>query len=259
MITSDHIEQLLASVAETVKIDRGGDNLFQVDVPLQYPDGDGCRLFARPIAGGRWWVSDGGDACARASYVGADVDTDTDFAERVSELTRFRGLTDRDGELGLETDSPGRDIFRVAQSAIDVVHMANLPATPHRNNKAEFTARLEAVVHSCADASRITENWFDKTVEHGDLYKVPFQIEPSEANKKQLLLFGVTGSLSCVHNAMAVMFWRANAKSSFIVAVYDEAAQISRRDKARLNHQCSKVLTRLDESNLRKSIESLIA
>lgn len=87
-----------------------------VDLPLFYPDGDGCRVYVHRTSEGSWVVSDDGDVLLRI----------TDGAGFIKKYAEQAGIVFDAGELSIETTDVGRDVYRLAQEMTSMVQHADL-------------------------------------------------------------------------------------------------------------------------------------
>jgi hypothetical protein len=234
MIAPSPFHELHERVSESIGIKELDNGTFAVDVPIAFPDGDQCRIYASRNLAGTWTVTDEGTAVMRAGYEnGADV-VGKRYADRLRHIVEFYGLSETGGELiAKDKADVGAAVFSIAQAAIEIVNLAKTPKERGERKTSKFERRLSRIVHDAFDGQE-ERRWYDVQKDPGSLYPVGYRI--ANPNARQLFIFGVNSASACAHATISCLFHR-NLKTEFIgLAIFRDEDQMPRKEVARLKN-----------------------
>lgn len=225
---------MLASLQEILQqnfhkhfsLEQRRNNLYQVFVPIFYPDGDMMDIFIRVNDDGSIILCDCGLSLMRLSYT-----MDTISAHRsklLNDIIKSFGAYDNDGEICLTTTKEMlfNNIMQFSQVVNKVVSM-ELLKTENVDNLFYENAR-EYICKTFGDTYKLEHN-FVPCKESPELV-VDYAISGSNATKP-IYLFAAQGSTKALNSVIAILKLQKLGKDFFSVVLHNDYSKLSKKDQ----------------------------
>lgn len=236
MIAMDPTSELRAAIAEQIGVNVVDKDVFTVDVPWSFPDGDRCRVMVSKRGDGLWSVSDGGASIIRASYTDDTNLLDRGYVDRFRNMIQLYGLSEVDGELvAHDSEDVGEAVFLVSQASIDAVQLSRLPREKVKPKKSHFQEKLGKLIRSAVPSDMVESDWTDETEDEDRLYPVSYRVNRTAL--PPLFVLGVESNSECVHATMSCLFHKRFRRDFRSAAIISPRANFRRRERARLEHE----------------------
>ncbi len=234
---------LCQALCGTVKVKARGDDLWQVDTPWTFPDGDTYSIYVSPAPTGGLRVSDQGLTLMRLSY---EIDVgklrDGNRGRLLTQVLADAGLEEDDGEFFLDATAEdlGAGVMRLGQ-ALTRIH--DLTFLNRLRVESTFYDDLRERLQSLVGAEHLTENYVVPGVANARDYPVDYFVS---GGASPLYLFGVPNR-DKARLATIVLQHLIRARQDFdSVVIFQNASELSRPDLSRLMNAANDMVDSLD-------------
>lgn len=233
MIAPNTIEQIRKAVCESVSIQEVAQETFSVDLPLELPDSDPCRIYVGKTGEG-WRVFDDGNSVQRASYEAEVNVLGTGYIDRFRQITEFFSVEESMGELSIRSiDNLGEAVFRMTQVAIEIVNLARSPKDRESSQRRNaFAEKLSSVITRAIPESNYIRNWTNPETDVDKLYPVDYRIENTKSFP--VCIFGAATARQCMHSTMSYLFHKSSNSKFHSIAILGNPDRLPRGEKQRL-------------------------
>jgi hypothetical protein len=231
MTIADDLRPLLASaLSARVVVHPIGEHEVQVEVPFEFPDGDGFVIFVRE-AGGGVEISDHAHTLMHLGYH-TDVDrlASGTRAEAFERIRARHGVEDRDGELVSQSgwEQLPTAFFALVQALIEVSELRNLDHERVRSTFRDDVRRL--LVDAFAD--ELESDWVDRERDDDGLYPIPYVLNGTE---RPIAIFDVATEESAASALVVAKQHLAWQRPLHLVAIERDQTRLPRRHVAWLS------------------------
>lgn len=246
MNATDMQATLCRALCGSVTVHQIGDEIWQVDTPWTFPDGDGYSIYVSQAPTGGLRISDQGLTMMRLSY-------ENDIA-KLREGTRGRllaqvladaGLSEDEGEFFLDATAEdlGASVLRIGQ-ALTRVH--DLTFLNRLQVESTFYEDLREKLQAVVGAERLTEGYVVPGVANARDYPVDYFVS---GGTSPLYLFGVPNR-DKARLATIILQHLVRAGQDFdSMVVFQNAADLPRADLGRLMNAANDMIDSLDATD----------
>ncbi len=246
MNTNDLESRLCRALCGSVTVHQSAAELWRVDTPWVFPDGDSYSIYISPAPTGGLRISDQGLTMMRLSY-------ENDL-NKLREGTRGRllaqvlidgGLTEDEGEFFLDSTAEdlGANVLRLGQ-ALTRVH--DLTFLNRARTESTFYEDLREKLQTLVGSDRLTESYVVPGVVSGRDYPVDWFIRGGAA---PLYLFGVPNKDKARLATIILQHLIASKQDFNSMIVYQNMAEIARPDLSRLTNAANDMIDSLDATD----------
>jgi Domain of unknown function DUF1828 len=237
---------LCHALCGSVTVKEMSDELWRVDTPWTFPDGDGYSIYISPAPTGGLRISDQGLTMMRLSY-------ENDLA-KLREGTRGRLLTqvladtdlkEDDGEFFLDStaDDVGANVLRLGQ-ALTRVH--DLTFLNRARSESTFYEDLREKLQALVGSERLIEGYVVPGVAKAQEYPVDYFVK---GGAQPLYLFGVPNRDKARLATIILQHLIGSGQSFASMIVYQNMADLPRPDISRLTNAANDAVDSLDASD----------
>jgi hypothetical protein len=176
---NDSLCKTFCSAAEIVEI---SGNLFGINLPLHFPDGDPLQLFLKVDDNGGMKLSDLGHTLMHMSYT-----FDIDLLEKGSRKVQFDNIINREsitevnGEFLINTslDRLAVDVLSISQSIISIFELSGWTK---ENTRSTFYDDVESIIVNSKYGDKVIKDYQLPEMELSDLYPIDYYIPTARAS-----------------------------------------------------------------------------
>lgn len=246
MNATDMETTLCRALCGSVKVQKRGESLWQVDTPWTFPDGDGYSIYVSQAPTGGLRVSDQGLTMMRLSYENDITKLHEGTRGRLlTQVLADAGLSEDDGEFYLDATAEelGTSVLRIGQ-ALTRVH--DLTFLNRLRVESTFYEDLREKLQTVVGADRLTEGYVVPGVANARDYPVDYFVS---GGASPLYLFGVPNR-DKARLATIILQHLVRAGQDFdSMVVFQNAADLPRADLGRLMNAANDMIDSLDATD----------
>jgi hypothetical protein len=244
---------LCKSFCADVRLKLRGDDIYFVNTPLSFPDGDAYTIYLRLLTSGLTRITDDGHTLMHLSY-------DNDVSKirsgtRGTLLERIKAemdLHESNGELFMDCpiDKAGETLFRFGQALTKITDLTFL-------NRAKVESTFyddlwEALVHIIR-AEIITRDYLVPDMPKAEDYPIDYKIE--RKMETPFFVFGIPNKDKARLVTIIIEHLLREKKEFDSLLIFDDQQGIPRPDLARLSNVGGEMVASLDaQSDLRRKL-----
>jgi len=236
-------DQLCKSFCTDIRIIPKSENLFRIETPFYFPDGDAYQIYLKVLESGGFRVTDLGHTFMHLSY-----ENETELMRKgtrgnlLDQIKLETGLSEDDGEFYLESTAEDIhiNVFKLGQA---ITKIYDLTFLNRARVESTFYEDLEERIYSLVDKEKITPNYVYSGMENADDYPIDYMIE---GKKEPLFLFGI-GNRDKARLTTIILerLIRYNAQFESLI-VFNDFDTIPRNDAKRLMNVSGEMISSLD-------------
>lgn len=233
------------------------ENLFLVETPFSFSDGDPYQIYIKELPGGLMRLSDMGHTLMHLSY-----DNDTDKfregtrGELFNQILAETLIKEDDGEFYIDTpiDNLSGNIFRLGQT---LTKINDLTFLNRFRTESTFYGDLEEQLNKIIPESIISKDYYFDQMENSKDYPIDYKIEGRYA---PLFLFGIPNR-DKARLTTIILERLLRAKADFdSILIFSNQKTIPANDLARLSNAGGEMIASLDaESDFSRKITRKIS
>lgn len=230
MTIADLRPLLAAALSTRVAVHPVDDREAQVEVPFEFPDGDGFVIFVRETGGG----AEISDHAHTLMHLGYHTDVDRlatgARAEAFERIRARHGVEDRDGELVSATswNELPTALFAFVQALIEVSELRNLD---HERVRSTFRDDVRSMLAG-AFAGELATDWIDRERDDDGLYPIPYVLNGTE---RPIAIFDVATEENAASALVVAKQHLAWERRLHLVAIERDQTRLPRRHVAWLS------------------------
>lgn len=237
-------KKLCSLMCAEVKIYSKSSNLFAIETPFFFADGDPYQIYIKELAGGIIRLTDMGHTLLHLSY---DNDIDK-FREgtRGNLLNQIKSETfieEDNGEFFIDTyiDNLGFNIFRLGQA---LTKINDLTFLNRARAESTFYEDLKEQLTKVIAEDKIQSDYYYNDMENAMDYPIDYRIEGKHSTP--LFVFGIPNrDKARLTTIILERLLRANADFESIL-IFSDQKLIPRADLARLSNAGGEMISSLD-------------
>lgn len=253
-IDLEHAQDLLCSrLCSTVRLIKREPDLYMLDSPFAFPDGDHYPVYVQALPTGGVRLSDGGHTLLHLSYENeVSAFRQGTRGRLLEQILGETGIQEEAGEFYLEVSLDGiaEGVFRLGQGLTKVCDLMFLNRVRVRST---FYEDLDAVLLDILPEEKITRDYIDTRMENAADYPIDYYI-PGR-NNVPLYLFGVPGRDKARLVTIILERLLRHDLAFDSILVFENQQEMPRPDVARLTNVGGEMVASLDASrDLRRKI-----
>ncbi len=227
-------QKLCKDLCLNVRIEKHGE-LYCIDTPFCFPDGDNYQIYLEKEEGGKMRLSDKGHLLMQMSY---DMDIDTLYKGtrnnlRTKILDEVGMKESKDGEFYIDTpiENLAEQIFAFGQGLTRVYDLLLLNRS---HVSSAFHDDLEDELCQMLGDKKIKRGYLVKEIKNKELYQVDFFFKGK--NDKQVYLYAISNGNNAKIATICLEHFNSKKLEFESLVVFEDIEEITKKDVERLRN-----------------------
>ena len=248
MILNKLQAQLCKSFCTDIKILQRGENLFLIETPFYFSDGDPYQIYLEPLKTGGFRLTDYGHTLMHLSYE-HDIDKFKKGVRNIlfENIQSQLGISQDNGALYIDSlaEELHNNLFKFGQAITQICDLTFL-------NKARvqktFYEDLENMLYEIVDSSNIEKGFFHPTLSDSSDYPIDYSVK-SKIESQYFFIFGIpTKDKAQLTTIIHERLLRTQDQNSFYsLLIFEDFYKLPQATTKRLLNIGQEVVTSLNE------------
>lgn len=239
----ENIEAVISKcITDSVTLQKKEANVYKVNIPLFFGDGDSLKIILRQNQDGRFMLSDEAHTLMYLSYHNIEVNSSISRRKILDKILNSHDIEEDDGRLIMKDIIPeetGYAIFTFSQALLKIGDFVMWKREVIRNF---FMEQFHEILPECTGGRKYVFDYQHKEIDYSGAYIVDCLIQTKNNN---VHVYAVNSEIRAKDAALSMRFYSNQNLHIPSCAVFDEEARITKKSRVQITDAADKTIASL--------------